>query len=481
MAPPRKPKPTADIGFRGPIKKDGGLNLGAPPPLPTKKTGNAWQQFVNYWAAHGYKTVKQNAADIKAAADQANIDPIYFASLLMLESHASYKTSDSSAGAIGIGQLMPSTFVGQPLPWNTKHKITLKDLRDPTTNLRIASYFIAQKIGKFGYAGAYSGQQGTYNPYYTGNAVDPKGLGPLNFIQKWNTKYVINTPGTGPPGKAGQQVPGGSAPAAQDITFKDPYVAYVKKGNKFGLTNNPNKAMQYEGVPLKRSDFLRVKNQWENWFISYTGKRPSNTQIQNVIRNAWTPYTVANLLSNGPNFTKSPIWKEKAPEYMANAKAILAPGEQIPSNLVKQAIINNWSESAFQEALRKRPQYIKSAEFKGNVTALVGVHTSIMGAPDNKAQQSIAQAAIGGWDVNQYASWLRSQPEYNYSPEYQSKTLSFLEQLGLLAGKTPVLSGKIAPRKDLQTNTMGTLPNDKRLPAAGGLTQPNRLGAGYLG
>ena len=66
---------------------------------------------MNYWAAHGYPALKRNAIDIQSAAEQANINPIWFASLLLRESRADYNTKPGTVNGkvtgVGIGQINP--------------------------------------------------------------------------------------------------------------------------------------------------------------------------------------------------------------------------------------------------------------------------------------------------------------------------------------------------------------------------------------
>jgi hypothetical protein len=133
------------------------------PPEPTTRKGSAWTQFVNK-SAKQYPSLKANAPDIAAAAAEAHIDPIWFASLLLVESKADYNTPDSPKGAIGIGQVMP-LHVGETVPWDPTRTVTQADLRAPTFNLRWSAYYAAQQIGKYGYAHAYNHG---YNPGYTG-------------------------------------------------------------------------------------------------------------------------------------------------------------------------------------------------------------------------------------------------------------------------------------------------------------------------
>lgn len=244
----------------------------------------------------------------------------------------------------------------------------------------------------------------------------------------------------------------------------DPFVIGIN--NKGFVTSfNAKKSIMYDGQALRLSDVQGVRNSIESLYVSYTGGRPSNRQVFQYIQKGWSPYTLTVALSKGKNFTKSPIWKSQAPAYRDAAKELLAPGETMPTNLVRSAIINNWSQQTFQSVLRAQPNYIKSNEFKGNTATMLNVHQSIMGVPNKGSLNSIKQATLAGWQPDQYAAWLRSQPQYVQSPEYQTKALSFLSALGLITGEQAVLEkGHVNPKQNPNPAGFGPLPKDKRLP-----------------
>jgi hypothetical protein len=97
-----------------------------------------------------------------------------------------------------------------------------------------------------------------------------------------------------------------------------------------------------------------------------------------------------------------------------------------------------------------------------------------MGVPDGTAQMTIAQATAAGWKADQYAAWLRSQPTYTQSPEYQTKALTFLGSLGLITGQNPVLKKGTTPASQNPNKSIdnASIPIDKRLSAPGPLNAP---------
>jgi hypothetical protein len=404
------------------------------PPAPAKTKGSAWQQFVNYWSAHGYPALKRNAPDIQSAAQAANIDPVWFAGLLLIESGANYNAKDSSAGAIGIGQVMPS-HIGQPVPWDSTKTVTAADLRSPGFNLRYSAYFAATQVGKYGYAGAY--QQG-YNPGYTGNKVDPQGLGPNHFVTKWNPKYVVAAGPTTPPGPAGPQVPGGTAPVSPDV--KDPYVVFGKGGVSYvnSQAGVPKNSLNWFGLPMTRSQFLQYWNQLDNTYLAYSGKRATPSQVAQTIHNGWSTTQVQMQLADRPGFATSPVWKQNAPSYTAAWQAIYGPGSKPDPKALRYAIVHNLDATAFQSTLRNRADYEKSQEFKQKAAALSGTYTQIYGVPDENGNHVVNQAAKNGYDTNQFANYLRAQPQYTSSDEFKSNAMGWAKSMGLLSS-TPAL------------------------------------------
>lgn len=470
-----------------------------PTPKATGK-GSPYQQFIAYWRkkTDGSYLTPATATAIYEAAMAEHVNPVAFAALILNESRGDFNVSDSKAGAIGIGQLMPSSFADgkMTLPWEASHVITEADLRDPGTNLRLAAWYMGQLVGKY--------PSDWYGRYNAGPKADPKVTQQIQnqftkkWISPWNKNYVPTSP-TSPPGKAGQQVPGGTAPPAQDFTFKDPYVAGISvgrtgsgmqggpegaptQGGKFITTNDPNKALQYNGFPLTRSAFKSLTASLAPYYVSYTGRRPTPGQIASFVKNNWTTYTLEQLLSKSPHFQDSPIFKQQGTALQDAVKEILPTGGKVPKELMRQAILNNWDASTLASELRKQPTYLNSNEFKGNIATLLNVQTSIMGSADAQSMISIKDAALAGWNSDQYAAWLRSQPGYVNSEEYHSKAMTMLDALGALTGRQVTLKPGAGAGPGQVGQSAGALPQDKRVagdPSASGGN--NALGFAYSG
>jgi hypothetical protein len=257
-------------------------------------------------------------------------------------------------------------------------------------------------------------------------------------------------------------------------TFKDPYIAGINKKGKFVTTNDPNRAIQYNGLPMKRSDFLSMRNPLTSYYVSYTGQRPTNGQILQYVVKGWNEYTIQALLSHSPKFKSSPIYKQFVGNWENDPtiKNILPPGGKVPEELARQAILNRWSSDTVATKLRTTKLYLHSNEFAGNVATMLNIHSSIMGTPDAQGMVDIKDAALAGWTPDQYAAYLKSQPGYTRSPDYQTKALGLLGALGLITGDRPILAKGVAPGPGSVLPQTQKLPDDKRVPGAPAVNPP---------
>lgn len=464
------PIKTASTTAPPPKKSDGGNIFGAPPKYTPPSSSNARTKYMTWAKAHG--VAQATASDIWYWSGQyKNLDPYLWTSVLKQESGAKHLEGNgtivSSGQAVGIGQIALS-WVGQPIPWDKAHTFTANN--DPRTgiasygvNLRMSAYLFSDAVNKYGWKNAYTSG---YNP------DDPNKAKAWKAIQTTYGSRPTGTPPVGPSAGAGPKTNAGTTAYP---TFTDPYVTGINKGGKFSTTGNPNKALQFDGQPLTRSGFLTLRDQLTSYYVSYTGKRPTNAQIQQYVTKGWSPYTLQTLLSQGPHFQNSPIYKQFAGNWANDPtiKNILGANGKIPLDLVRQGIVNGWDSSTIATKLRGQPGYTKSNEFSGNVATLLNTYQSIMGHPDTSAMIGIKDAALAGWTTDQYASWLRSQPGYRDSTEYQSKMLNFVSALGLITGKQTVIQPVSTPTTPLAPNpTPGGPPVDKRIAGNPGTGTP---------
>lgn len=482
MAPPRNKSgmsndPVHDVPGRGggaPAKggKSGPGDINITVPTVTSGSKSKEQQFAAWATKQG--VAGATVTDIWYWSHHTpNVDPYLWTSVLLKESGAKHLTGNgqlvSSGQAVGIGQIALS-WVGQPIPWSKNGEKFTADGNSQTgignygVNLRMSAYLWGEAVSKVGWQKAYT------DPTYGYNPNDPNKDKAWAAITKTYTSRPAGNPSVGSP----SQGPADTSPAGQTGTsttpapFKNPYVTGVTKGpaGKLSTTDDPNKALQYDGQPLQRSDFLTLRDQLTSYYVSYTGKRPTNAQIQQYIVKGWNPYTLETLLSKSPDFTKSPIWKQYVTNWQNDPtiKDVLPAGGKIDPNLARQAIVNQWTSDTIATKLRQAAGYINSNEFKGNIATMLNAHEAIMGTPDPQAMVSIKDAALQGWTTDQYAAWLRSQPAYTSSPEYQSKALTMLQGLGLITGAQTILTpGSGSPGPGSVQPATQTLTPDKRV------------------
>lgn len=464
--PQPKPKPTSPI------------NLGPPGAYQGSQHKGAEQTFIAWAKKQG--ATKQTAADIWYWAHQYNPPgssgpgfAYYWTAVLKAESGLShlnkYGQVTSSGQAVGIGQIATS-HVGDHIPWEPQGVVFTGDANPHTgilnygVNLRYSAYLLSHAVSNNGYSQAYING---YNP------TDPNKMKAWAAIQKTLKTVPSSVPPLAPSSGPAPGVSAGQNPS--DTTHQAPYVVGVRNGKLLVApspdgTTPPKNAVLYDGTPMTTSDWKSLARQLQPYFVSYTGGRPSNQMLLNYVQKGWSTYSLTVALSKDKNFTNSPIYKKSAPEYQDAVRNILPPGQKIPQNLLRSAIVNGWDVGALQGVLRQSPGYVESSEFKDNTATLLNVHNSIMGTPDEQGMNTIKQAALAGWDANQYAAYLRSQPTYTSSPEYQTKALNFLQALGLITGAQPVLK-KGVPAPETANPAVGPLPTDSRVPA-GSLSAP---------
>ena len=416
--------------------------MAAPPkfviPPATSKQTKAFNTFVEKWAPK-YPGLKQWAPQIVQYAAENHIDPVYFASVLMTENHVSHvdssgKIAISSAGAVGIGQLEPSTFVGQYVPWDKTRtqRVTRADLDNPVFNLRLSAWYLGQAVGNYGYQGAYS--QG-YNPGFTPSPGQP------DPIARIPSGYLpgVSSPGTS--GAAGAGTPTG--PAATTTTSDKWVVVTPKGGLKVVASPTPpkNAVKDASGQAYNLSNWQQVQNSLDSIYLAYAGTRATPRQVAQFIKAPVSTYQLQQHLSDpaqNPRFFKSPIWLTHAPEYEAVYKSVYGNNADPSTAAAKQAIaygvVHNLSQTAFQQHLRDQADYNTSEEYKANAAQFRAGYQSIYGTPDATGEQRIDQAVRQGMNGDQWAQYLRAQPEYTASGEFQRNVYSLFGSMALLPG-----------------------------------------------
>ena len=451
--------PGTNPAAKGPPRPTGGP-VPPPPPPPASKgglgAGKAFNQFITK-----HKALKPYADLIWKWSKQYGIDAVELAALIQFES-AGKPGARSSANAVGLAQIHLPTWLNEQMPWG--ETVTEANAKNPAFAVRFAAWYFSQQKQKYGsFDEAY--RRG-YNPGYTGNRL-PSGLLPKGYIPK--------TGALSPTEQASANVE--QAAATQELT--DPWVVLRNGKVKFVRGAQPPKGvLTFDGVPVTRSAFLGAKRQLEETFLSYTNKRPTDTQVATVLSKGWSQYTLAKTLAGSKDFVNSPIYKSRAPAYQDAAKGLLGDKEKLDPALVRDAIVNNWGGDTFQAVLRKRDGYVRSNEFKGKVASYSNVYQTIYGTPDEKGMTTIKEVAAQDWSFDQFAGWLRSQPEYTFTPEYRSKALTFAETLGLITGATPVLLPGSRPQNP-SPGGFGPPADDPRIQGKAGVRANDNLVAGF--
>ena len=409
------------------------------PPPASGRQPPAYVKFVNKWSGK-YPGLKQWAPQILQYAKEAHIDPVYFASVILTESGANQNAKPSSKGAIGIGQVMP-LHIGEAVPWDPNSRVTLADLQNPVFNLRWSAHYLATQVGNYGYGGAYANG---YNPGFVGGgANDPLSRIPKGYLPGVSTPGVSGAAGAGTP----------TGPAATPV--KDPWVVVTSKGQiKFSTapTAPRNVLTDAAGQAYTRSMYGRVSNGLDSIYLAYTGQRANPRAIALYIRAPVSDYEIQQRLSNpqfNPRFYKSPVWLTHAPSYESVYKGVFGNDTDPNSKQARQAItygvVHNLDQAAFQQYLRDQPNYNTSEEYKGAAAQFQAGYQQIYGTPDLVGKQHIDLAVRKGWNGDQWMQYLRSQPEYTASGEFQKNLYGLFDRLGFtVPGAAPGSSAPLA-------------------------------------
>lgn len=242
----------------------------------------------------------------------------------------------------------------------------------------------------------------------------------------------------------------------------------------------PKNVLKKGGEPLTKTTLTAVWNQYSSGYEAFTGKVASAADIVRVLKDGLSPMGMQQQLSKLPGFVNSPIYKSQSADVNAAAQALW--GTKAPKAIIAQALAQNWDSATLQQHLRNDPRYLRGPEFLTNKATMKDAYQQIYGAPDENALQSISEAAANGWTTVQFADYLRSQPQYKTSIEYQSNAVNFLDAMGLftgghatltpgaqaITGGTAVTNAPVVPGVAKPLNP--ELPFTPTLPGAPGLT-----------
>lgn len=463
MAPPREP-PKGER-YTPPKQKIPPRPDVSVPPAQAKPGISEGAAFDRFMRAH--PKLLPYADSIWRWAKQYGVPAIVLAALLWQESKGDQGARNPKSGALGLAQIQMDKY-GKFGGWRgttTKWGETIDDAfaTNPDKSIRWAAWYLTE---------LYQGDwDAAYGKYSGGAKVKLSSLYPKG--------YVPRSGGLSPSQAAST---GAERQAARDA-LSDPWVMGTNKKGKLVLSfeDLPPKNVQIlDGLPMRQSDFLRLKKAMEKTYIMFTGNRPTNLMILDLAKNGWSEYYLLDkVLSRMPGFKNSPIYKSGEAGgglfYEAASKGLLAVGGKLDDETVRQAIVNQWDGQVFQAQLRKLPGYVKSTEFKGKAATMQIAYSDIYGRADGRALAMIARATVGGWDPDQFSTWLRSRDEYVFTGEYRDKAVRLIEALGMMTGDVPTLTPAAPPPDRVGKDT--PLPSDPRLTAEAGLpTGPYLIG-----
>jgi hypothetical protein len=249
------------------------------------------------------------------------------------------------------------------------------------------------------------------------------------------------------------------AAATQQLT--DPWVGIDKHGRLVAV-RNPANAVKVFGQPLTRSQFLSQQSQINDLYLSFIGKKATARQVAHILTSGMSSYQIKVQLSKSKGFIGSPVWRQNAPGYQSVWDQMYGPQGKPDDAEIRYAIVNNLGGEGFAQRLRNRPDYVVSNEFKSNEATLAAVYTRIYGVPGASGESVVKTAVLNGWNQDQFASYLRAQPQYTNSEEFQSKALSFATALGMVAGGMPTMQ-QGSGGTNANINTTGALKPDPRV------------------
>lgn len=407
-------------------------------PPPAQKKGGRSQNTALNDLLKRFPGYRQYMPIIRAAAGRWGMDPVLLLATLAWENGAANTRIRNSYGARGLAQIVDSrvghfnpqqysAFISQFAP---DGRITDARAFNPTFAINYMAWRMIGHIRKYGSLNA--AYDRGYNPGFTG---DKRGKGPAAYVPSWY--WAQSKIGASPADRAGRTAETQQATAAQ------------KAGNPY-----------LQGQAFLDQWQQRLNPIWE----AYTGHTASRGEAREAIVQGWSDYHIQLMLAGKKSFIGSPIWKAQAPGYQSVYRAIY--GDAKPdARTIAFAIVHNVGATGFAEELRQGKGYVKSAEFSANVASLQNVYQSIFGPPNANALYVIKQATIHGWTSDQFAKYLRAQPEYQHSDEFRSNA----EKLASVFGGTPTLTAAEALAPPAPTQGV---PRDPRLGPAPWEPQP---------
>jgi hypothetical protein len=232
----------------------------------------------------------------------------------------------------------------------------------------------------------------------------------------------------------------------------------------------PKNVLEINGEPATKNDLSTYwSSGYDSIYQSFTGKVASPAVIAATVATGISQTGFQQQLAGydpktdtykaNPSLTSAPIYKQSGAGLVADAQKIL--GVAPPQTLVQQALAENWDSATFEAKVRQLPQYQSGPEFQTNLDQMQQTYEGIYGTPNAATVQNMKEYTAAGWTPTQFATYLRTQPQYKQSPEYETSVLSFMDAMGLMTGSRPVLTPGAKP---ITGGTTG--PNSPLVPGA---------------
>lgn len=419
------------------------------PPAPAKGAGGIGGKLNAMLAAHG-PNWRNYAPLILKWASVYKVDPLYIASVLLTENASANASSRSGAGAVGPAQILDKSINPNLNPnavWDGPAVLSDQWKQNFNNAIKYVAWRMAGQIDAHGSLdGAYAGGY---------NTTAYAGAPPSHFLPKG---YVPTTgPGTQPtpaetagPAVAGTAARKGLA-TTQWAVLRNGKVKFVTTRDTYdpatgqALHSAPKGTLTVFGQPLSSSAFLQQYQSISDDYLAYTNKRPSFGQAAQVIKSGTSQFQLRQQLAQDSGFVGSPVWKQNAPGYTAVWQSVYGPNSTPDTQAIRDAIASNVGSMGFQQQLQQRSDYNTSQQYKQAYAANQNVFSQIYGQPQADDHATIDMAVKNGYDSNQFAAYLRQQPQWKSSAEAQSLYYGLASKLGLIQGAQTVMGSPPTP------------------------------------
>lgn len=266
-------------------------------------------------------------------------------------------------------------------------------------------------------------------------------------------------------------IPGKTQRAAKTALYNG--WATIGKNGKLTPSTDPTppkNTVTFNGLPITVAQFNSYWKQLNSVYIAYTGKGASAQQVGKILTSGVDlKYTLPKQLMMLPGFRNSPVWKSSIDGYREAWSRVYGNQEKPDLGAIQRAMANRVSPTDFMYTLKYRADYTRSEQYLSNSSVMLKQYEAIYGKADRNGLDLVHQATLAGWDPEQFATYLRKQPGYTRSSEYQSKLIGFLGALSLVTGGEPELTNVGAQSAPL---TGGAPPPDARVPSPSAAPEP---------